>query len=278
MTSLGRIDVVLVPLDGSEFSARAVPIAARLATRLQAKLLFFSAVPKEDERRARKAQLIALQPRDHAHAPWVVVNKDPAGAIHEALHELRFAIACIASHGRNRSAAFGGSVTTEIVARGHDSLVLVGPLVDATTDGKGVVACIDETPASAAAILPTAALVADLLDEPLTVITVAEPAPVPLNAPAVKRRFGPSEDVDVFLDRAIAPLRRQGHAAEARAVYDPISPAAGVRDYVWQHPASLVAVASHARTGAKRLLLGSVAAEIVRTIVSPVLVVPRPDA
>ena len=44
------------------------------------------------------------------------------------------------------------------------------------------------------------------------------------------------------------------------------------------NPASLVAVASHARTGTSRLLLGSVAAEIVGSIISPVIVVPRPDA
>jgi nucleotide-binding universal stress UspA family protein len=278
MRLLVRVDTIFVPLDGSDFSARAIPIAARLATRLSAAMVFFSAVATEDERRVREAELVTLEPGDHRHRPWVVVDKDPAGAIHEALRRTNNALACMASHGRNRSAAILGSVTTEVIARGHDPLVLVGPMIDVEIEGMGVVAGIDETPASQA-LLPTAARIADLIGEPLSVITVAEPVPPPVKVGApTRRRFGPDEDVDTYLEQAVAPLREQGHAVETRAMYDPISPAAGVRDYVWQHPASLVAVASHARTGTSRLLLGSVAAEIVRSIISPVLVVPRPDA
>jgi nucleotide-binding universal stress UspA family protein len=184
----------------------------------------------------------------------------------------------MASHGRNRSAALLGSVATEVIARGHDPLVVVGPMVEPDVEGKGVVACIDETAASRA-LLPSAARIADLLGEPLTVITVAEPVPTPLRPGAPpRRRFGPDEDVDRYLEAAVAPLRSEGHAVETRPVYDPVSPAAGVRDYVWQHPASLVAVASHARTGTARLLLGSAAAEIVGSVASPVFVIPRPDA
>jgi nucleotide-binding universal stress UspA family protein len=273
-----RVDTIVVPLDGSEFSARAIPSATRLAERLAAAMIFFSAVPSEDQRRVRTAELLTVAPREHRHRPWVVVDKDPAGAIHEVLHRTAGAIACMASHGRNRSAALLGSVTTEVIARGHDPLIVVGPLVELDLEGKGVVACIDETAGSRAS-LPTAARIADLLAEPLTLITVAEPVPPPLRPGAAPhRRFGPDEDVDRYLEAAAAPLRSEGHAVETCAVYDPVSPAAGVRDYVWQHPASLVAVASHARTGTARLLLGSVAAEIVGSVVSPVLVIPRPDA
>jgi nucleotide-binding universal stress UspA family protein len=277
MTQTLEVHTILVPLDGSDFSLRAVPVGERLADRLGAGLVLFSAVPKEEDRRERVAWLATVAPRRREARRWVMVNADPAGAIHETLRQLDAAIACMASHGRNRSAALVGSVATEIVARGRDALVLVGPMIDLEVDGKGVVACIDETPASQA-LLPVAAGFADLLGEPLDVITVAEPVPPPLTAGPPKRRFGPDEDVDMYLQAAVAPLRVAGHTVETHAVYDPISPAAGVRDYVWQHPASLVAVASHARTGAKRFLLGSVAAEIVHSIISPVLVVPRPDA
>jgi nucleotide-binding universal stress UspA family protein len=271
-----EIETILVPYDGSELSARAIPVGVRLADRIGATLVLFSAAPTEDERPQREIALKSVAPRGHEYRQWVVVSADPAGAIHEALRSLPGAIACMATRGRGRSAAILGSVATEVVARGHDALVLVGPMVDLEIDGKGVVACIDESPASQA-LLRTAARVADLLGEPLTVITVAEPVPPPLTAGPPRRRFGPDEDVDLFLEAAVAPLRAAGHAVETHAVYDPISPAAGVRDYVWQHPASLVAVASHARTGLKRFLFGSVAAEIVHSVISPVLVIPRPD-
>jgi nucleotide-binding universal stress UspA family protein len=272
-----RVDTLLVPLDGSDFSARAIPIAERLADRFGATMTLFSAVEREDERRVRDAEIAAIAPHHRPHKRWVVVDADPAGAIHEVLRQLVHAIACMASHGRNRSAALVGSVATGVVARGHDPLVLVGPVADLEVDGKGVVACIDETPASQA-LLPSAAHIAQLLAEPLTVITVAEPVPPPLTAGPIRRRFGPDEDVDLYLEAAVTPLRARGHTVETHAVYDPISPAAGVRDYVWVHPASLVAVASHARTGTSRFLLGSIAAEIVHSIISPVVVVPRPDA
>jgi nucleotide-binding universal stress UspA family protein len=272
-----EVRTILVPLDGSEFSVRAVPVGVRLADRLGAGLVLFSAVPKEEDRRERVAWLSAVAPRGREARSWVVVNADPAGAIHETLKQLDAAIACMASHGRNRSAALVGSVATEVIARGHDALVLVGPMIDVDVDGKGVVACIDETPASQA-LLPVAARFADLLGESLDVITVAEPVLPSLTVGPPKRRFGPDEDVDMYLEATVAPLRAAGRAVETHAVYDPVSPAAGIRDYVWQHPASLVAVASHARRGAKRFLLGSVAAEVVHSIVSPVLVVPRPDA
>jgi nucleotide-binding universal stress UspA family protein len=203
---------------------------------------------------------------------------DPAGAIHEALHRTAGAIACMASHGRNDSAALTGSITTDVIARGHDPLVVVGRSVALDIEGEGVVACIDETAASRAS-LPSAARMADLLAEPLTVITVAEPVTPPLRPGAApRRRFGPDEDADRYLDAAAASWRSTGYAVETRAVYDPTGPAAGVLDFLQNSPAALVTVASRARTGTARLRFGSVAAEIVGSVTCPVLVVPRSDA
>ena len=57
-------------------------------------------------------------------------------------------------------------------------------------------------------------------------------------------------------------------------VYDPISPADGVRAYLDRHPAGLVAVTTHARTGLRRVLVGADAANIVHASTAPTLVVP----
>ena len=56
--------------------------------------------------------------------------------------------------------------------------------------------------------------------------------------------------------------------------YDPISPASGVRTYLDQNPAGLIAVTTHARTGLRRVLLGADAAAIVHASTAPALVVP----
>jgi hypothetical protein len=49
---------------------------------------------------------------------------------------------------RGRTAALVGSVATDIVARGNDPAVLVGPLVNLGRPMRRVVACVDDTPAS----------------------------------------------------------------------------------------------------------------------------------
>jgi nucleotide-binding universal stress UspA family protein len=275
-----RVAVVLVPLDGSEASERALPVAARLARRLGAEIHLLSAVDEEDEAAARKEQLDAFRSPCLGVHRTVVVSADPAGAIHEELRRLGpDAVVCMASHGRGRSAALVGSVATEVIHRGHDPVILVGPRPPDHRRGSGVVVSVDETPASAA-LLPVGAGWSHLLGEPLTVATVAEPVPEPLRPEKpVRRIFGPDEwDVHGFLDRLVQPLRDQGETVETLPLFDPISPAEGLEAHLVNHPASLVVVSSHARTGAARLVFGSVAAAIVRRSPSPVLVVPRPDA
>ena len=61
---------------------------------------------------------------------------------------------------------------------------------------------------------------------------------------------------------------------ETSVVYDPISPADGMRDFLAAHPAGLIAVTSHLRDGFPHLVLGSAAASIIRTSTAPALVVP----
>jgi hypothetical protein len=59
------------------------------------------------------------------------------------------AVACMATHGRARSTALVGSVATDVVARGHDPLVLVCPYIEQARRTADVVVCVDDSPASA---------------------------------------------------------------------------------------------------------------------------------
>jgi nucleotide-binding universal stress UspA family protein len=268
-----EVNTIVVPLDGSEFSRQALPTAVGLAERLDADIVLLSAVATEDEVRAREAEL------EEARVPWprvermVVVDKDVAGAIHETLRRRPDAVACMASHGRGRTAALVGSVATEVVARGHDPLILVGPMVEEPPRGAGVVACVDEHPESIVVAEVGLVWAGLLLDEPLTVIVVAEPIPPPTRGPA-RRLFGPDGDPDAYLDEMIAQLPTGSTKVKAEVVYDPIGPADGIVSYVEEHPADLVVVRSHARTGVLRLTLGSVASGVVHRSPVPVLVIP----
>lgn len=268
-----EVNTIVVPLDGSEFSRQALPTAVGLAERLDADMVLLSAVDTEDEVPVREAEL------EEARVQWprvertVVVDKDVAGAIHNALRSRPNAVACMASHGRGRTAALVGSVATEVVARGHDPLVLVGPMVEEPPRGSGVVACVDEHPESIVVAEVGLEWAGSVLDEPLTVIVVAEPLPPPTRGPT-RRLFGPGGDPDAYLDEMIAQLPTGGAKVKAEVVYDPIGPADGIVSYVEEHPADLVVVRSHARSGILRLTLGSVAASVVHRSPVPVLVIP----
>ena len=288
------VDTILVPLDGSRLAKRALPVAAEFARRLGADLHLLTAVETEDDRIRAAAQLAAVRTRSLGTVQRsVVVSRDPAGAIHETLRRLGRAVACMATHGRGRSAALIGSVATEVVARGHDPLVLVGPASrhwlhpprqrwgyrnwQEPFDGHGVIASVDGTPVSAS-LVPIALRWADWLKESFAVVTVAEERPEPVRPGPVRRDFGPDGDVDDYLEGLARPFREDGHKVDTLALYDPISPAEGLQRYLWAHPACLVVVASHSRSGITRVVFGSVAAAIVHLGMSPVLVVPRPDA
>jgi nucleotide-binding universal stress UspA family protein len=268
------IDVVVLPLDGSPFAERAVPVAAWLAYRLDASISVISAVTRAADVPARQRQLDEAPLPPRCLERIVVVDADPAGAIHEALRRTHPSVACLASHGRGRAAAFIGSVATDVVARGHDPAVLVGPMVDPRPARCGVVACVDGTPASGA-LLDVAVRWAQLLAEPLVVMTVAEPVPPPLGGGAVRRRFGPEGDVETWLELVTGPARETLGAVDTAAVYDPISPVEGARRFLGDRRPSIAVIASRAYTGLSRLIHGSIASGIVYQSPSPALVVPR---
>lgn len=271
-----RVGAVLVPCDGSDFSLAAIPAAAGLAQRLDAEVHLLSVVDADDDAEAAERALAGVHVAARAVHRTVVVGKDPAGAIHEALRGLDDAVACMATHGRARSAALVGSVATEVVARGRDPLVLVCPLVEPARHGTGVLACVDGGPASAP-LVAVAAGWSDLLGEPLTVLTVAEEAPEPVTGGPVRRRFGPDGDAGAVLDALARPYRDAGRDVATVVCEDPLSVASGIDRHLGEHPAALVVTNTRSRTGVRRLAFGSAAAAIVRHSPSPVLVVPRPE-
>ena len=278
VTDAADARTILVPLDGSAFSEVAVPVASRLAERLSADIALFSAVPTADDVPERERELARSLPGRQVQR-LVVVNLDVAGAIHEALRRLPGAVACMATRGRGRTAALIGSVATEVIARGHDPLILVGPLngdhapwLD-DPEPSGVVAGVDENPA-VDTILSAAVHWAKMLHERLLIVSIAEPLPPPLASGEVHRKNGPDGDVTLFLRVLATRAKREIEDVEVRALYDPVSVADGMRTFLREHPAQLVVVSTHGYLGIPRAVFGSVAADIVRSSPSPVLVVP----
>jgi nucleotide-binding universal stress UspA family protein len=137
-----------------------------------------------------------------------------------------------------------------------------------------IVACVDGQP-PAESIVGVAAAWADALDMSLTVVTVAEPSPAPDRDDVPWRRsHGPSQDADAYMSELAARWDDVAPDMNAVAVYDPINPASGLQAWLKEHPAGLLAVTTHARSGLGRVVLGATAAAIVRVSPVPVLVVP----
>jgi nucleotide-binding universal stress UspA family protein len=260
-------------------SERALPVAVELAARLHADVHVFSAVALESEVPAREAELHDAGAGSAIASRTVVFDNDPPRALADRLRSLPNPIVCMASHGHGRSAAVLGSVAGAILATSEEPVILVGPRYGDTVPWlddprpTSVVTCVDDT--STSELLVREGLdFADLLGESLLVVTAAEPVPEPIEHTVARRRFGPDGDPAVFLDAVVAPLRTAGASMGTQVLWDPISAADGVRSYLREHPASLVVVGTRARQGVARLVLGSVAANIVRNSPSPVLAAP----
>lgn len=266
---------LVVPLDGSADAERAIPLARQLAERLGGGLRLVTVVAPGHDRGAAAAAVAATAAR--AGAAWTVLDgQDVAAAILEVA--AANAVVCMASHGRGRSAAVVGSVATAVVARSDNPVVLVGPGVPAGHRlAERVVACVDGSPSSET-VVPTAANWASALGLRLSLVTVAEPIPPPLKPGAPYRRgHGPAIDADDYIARLVQDWQRRDVAVDGTAVHDPVSVAGGLADHLATRPAALVAATTHARSGATRAVLGSVAAAIVRHVPAPtVLVRPRP--
>jgi nucleotide-binding universal stress UspA family protein len=282
-----QIQACLVPLDGSAFARLALLVAEELADRLDLNVHLLSAVDRADEVPFRQQQLAAIRIDGRNPSVSVVVDRDPAGTIHETLRHLGYAVACLANHGRHRGPTLRPSVASEVIARGHDSVMLAGPMIgrpkgvwwsDAQLSllpfrGGGVVACMDGTPASDP-LIGVALQWAAWLEEPLIALTVADSAPLLSDDARSDRVFGPMGDVDAYLDRVVRPARAEGVTAVGIPVYDPIGPADGVRSYLEDSPAALVVVGAHHRGQPSEVALNGTPAAIVRRSSSPVLVVP----
>ena len=77
-----------------------------------------------------------------------------------------------------------------------------------------------------------------------------------------------------ILRDAASLARKQGVEAETESVESPMGPVGGViADYAEQWPADLIVLGTHGRRGIRRVVMGSDAEYVVRTMPVPVLLV-----
>jgi nucleotide-binding universal stress UspA family protein len=256
---------VVVPLDGSPFAERALPVAAWLAAAVGGQVHLVEVIPSADEEGAENAtRYLDSTCRHHHGASWDVVREDEVGvALAAEAGRPGGRVACLATHGRGRSPTVG-SVAVSLIERSREPLLLVGPAGRAVTASDApLTVALDGTPQDDTLVrvaLGWAALLARHLD----LVTVAEEG-------------GDVTEPDRYVDTMQARTRGSGVEVGTRVVRDAMDVRDGVVP-VLDRTSALVVLGSHVRPGPGPLAPGSHAASILRHAAVPALVVPLPPA
>jgi len=252
---------VVVPLDGSEYAERALPVAEAVAERLGGSLLLVSAQHHNPlELRAYLEECAALRNRC---AIDVVETKDthPSQAVLEVLEGGDDRVVCMTTHGRGRLRwAALGSVAEEIIRASDRPMLLVGRncRADFLDRSSHLVACADGSDESKE-LAPAAREWAELLGLDLRVVVVTHPLDV-ASAEHCDALLGSMASQFGIAERAAAVMIRSRY------------PAGALADYADELPAAIVGMNCHARTGLARVALGSVTMGVLHLASCPLLV------
>ncbi len=297
---------LLVPFDGSPFSANALPIAAALATRTGATLHLVLvhdpssyipfvagevAVPIFDAEMVREQHAIDLRAlQDQVSALTAqgvtVVSHLVEGTTVEALLECGMAVGAdltiMTTHGRGGFKRLQlGSVATAYLTRATTPVLLLkareganGQVAVAATLPTGSVLCPLDGSAWSERALPHARTLADVLGSAMTLFTVSVPHSMPIAPLGTELLIDP--------DALDAETREQeryligllGHCppeSTTRSVSGIVA-SREILDEAVRSGAGVIAMTTHGRGGIMRMILGSVADDVIRHAEVPVLV------
>ena len=273
-----EVSHIVVPLDGSPFAERALPVAAWVAGALGADMHLVEVVPPREGEEACEGAIRYLDSvsRRHGATSWdVVQDADVGQALSETVAGSPGRLACLATHGRDRSAAVLGSVAASLLARSDRPAVLVGHEGrTVTAEDAPVVVAVDGTGRDEA-LVPVALGWAARLGRRLEIVTVAEPAPAGHREAAAPRRARGPADPEGYVESLAARTGRAGVTVASRVIYDPVSVRNGLVPLL-DRTVALVVLGSGRSGSVPRLVLGSHAARVVHDAAVPALVVPLP--
>jgi nucleotide-binding universal stress UspA family protein len=271
-------EIVIVPLDGSAQSERALTPAVALARASGAALevlqVATDSVSVTDAH--RYLDEVAGRITDVPVRPPIVIEASmPPECIANA-GEAPSSIIVLSSHGSGGlRRAFLGSVAEDVLHQLGQPILLVGPeaRLDDTLAGT-VLVCSDGSPASEA-VLPVAEQWCRQFGLEPTFLSVLDPSSVPTGA------AGSEPSTDTLASSHVERLGREWTAAGLTAQWDVVAderPADVIVDRAGAPGVALIAMATHGRTGLARVALGSVAAHVVRHAPCPVLLTrPTPS-
>ena len=299
---------ILVPLDGSPFAEGAIPLAARLAKSAQAHLHLvlahqplpvfagvgeLAAPPVElgEELRAQEEQYLTqttatLLERGVANVAIHESDGLAGPELCEQAIRLHADLIVMATHGRGGIRRFWlGSVADYLVRHLSVPVLLVHPGREGEPredDAMGGILVALDLSEEAEAILEPVTALALLTQAHVTLVHVvapyrqtgplAVPYPLLLEPSLVE---GNRTECLQKLDAVATRLRERGLSVSCRML-DGMSPASALLDKLGDGQFDLIALATHGAGGVRRLMLGSVADQVIRRAAKPVLVL-RPS-
>ena len=278
-TPHGRLQPILVPLDGSDLAERALPYAEALAA--PGCQLILLEVGQDDEE-------FQLQDRHaDACAQLETATGDPAQQILQVANQLGVGLIAMTTHGRGALGRWAfGSVADHIARTSPVPVMIIRPREgDAQPDPtiRRVVAPLDGSSLSEHA-LPTAEAIAHQVNVPVHLVTAVDLArlmpvgmlpTVAFNAEVYEGTVAQAQrDAEGWLTHAAAQLREGG--VETTQEVRVGAPFAVLQEIV--QPGDVIVLASRRHQGAARLVLGSLADQLVREGSAPVVLVPARDS
>jgi nucleotide-binding universal stress UspA family protein len=256
---------VIVPLDGSDLSESALPIAEQLSTGLDGTITLLTS--------GWGSNLSDLEGYLSANAAMlagpcstvVVPDTFPATAIAGSVRSTGD-IVVMATHGRSGvGRALLGSVAEDVLKHSTNTVVLVGPKAapSAPIHGGTLIVTTDGSPRSAM-ILPTADRFAKALELRVIVVTVGGPG-------ANDGANGETNELSRAAAAAVGFFRSEGTDATHHHLIG-TDVVASITTFAEQLPATLIAMATHGRGGIGRTTLGSTTMKVVHSGVCPVIV------
>jgi nucleotide-binding universal stress UspA family protein len=260
---------VFVALDGSARAEAALAPATALAVRTGAELVLLTARAPDSTDHATESYLdvlTAFSSETVPTRPLFLHDREPADAITLAA-EAEDSLVCMTTHGRSGLAVtMLGSVAEVCVRRSPAPILLVGPHVDPDwqlDDAPVVVAGYDGSATARDAALAAGRLAGELGGK-VSVVEVVRPSDVVNTGGFARKEFEQLEALVAELGAGIVPADYE--------IIDGFDPADALVAQLAHPQVSLLAVASHGRSGVSRIAVGSVTTRTVRHASSPVLV------
>jgi len=303
------IATILVPLDGSPFAEAALPSARWIASRVSAQLHLFLAhqpVPvlvgvAEALASAPAPDLEAIK-QERSYLDDVVsrlgsvgggeVKTDfgggPAGvAIVEEAARIGADLIVMATHGRGAlGRLWQGSVADHVVRHSSVPILLIRPEEPGTPaeepDIRGILVPLDLSAISRTILDPVVEF-ALFAKAPVTLLYVVQRlsqafvpgVPYPISEDPVLTDLQRA-NAECRLEEVAGALRLRGIVVSTRVVIATHA-AAGVLDMLAEPGHDMVALATHGAGGIRRLLVGSVADQVIRGASKRVLVIRPPE-